>query len=130
MTSATACTTTKEKSMKRFTIRKKTFVYRNSMIAGSPVTKRFQMFCIFDRNWENERKCLSFRGYENTQYGQRVRSSYELRAAFKNGDKAKELCAQMNEESVKLGNPRSISFNCDNAWDWFDDKLEVTGFQK
>lgn len=116
--------------MKRFTIRKKTFVYRNSMLAGNPISKRFQMFCIFDRNWENERKCLSFRGYENSRCGQRMTGSYELRAAFKNETKAKELCAKMNEETVKLGNPRSISFNVDNTWDWFDEKLEVIGFQK
>lgn len=116
--------------MKRFTIRRKTFVYRNSMIAGNPISKRFQMFCIFARYWENERKCLSFRGYENSQYGQCMTGSYELRAAIKDEARAKELCAKMNEEYAKLGNPRSISFNVDNAWEWFDNDLKVTGFQE
>ena len=114
--------------MKRFTVRKKTFVYRNSMILGSPISKKFQMFCIVDHNWQNEHKSLSFRGYQSAT--RMALASRELRAALKNETKAKELCAQMNEESVKLGNPRSISFNVDNAWDWFNEKLEVTGFQK
>lgn len=116
--------------MNRFIIKKKTFVHRNTMLAGSPIDKSFKMFCIFDRDWQNERKSLSFRGYENSRYGQRLTGSCEYRAAFKDEAKAKALCAQMNEENAKLGNPLSISFNIDNAWEWFDKELEVTGFQK
>lgn len=116
--------------MKRFIIKKKTFVHRNTMLAGSPIDKSFKMFCIFDRNWENERKCLSFRGYENSQCGQRMASSYELRAAFKNDIDAKAVCQKMNELDVEHGSPKSISFNCDNAWGWFDEPVQITGFQK
>lgn len=114
--------------MKRFTIKRKTFFHRNTMLAGSPIDKRFKMFCIADRNWQDENKCLYFRGYQTSNSN--GRGGYEFRAAFKDEAKAKSLCAQMNEEYVKLGSPRSISFNVDNKWDWFDDKLEVTGFQK
>ena len=114
--------------MKRFTVRKKTFVYRNSMILGCPISKKFQMFCIVDHNWQNERKSLSFRGYQSATY--MAGASRELRAAIKDEARAKELCAKMNEEYAKLGNPRSISFNVDNAWEWFDNDLKVTGFQE
>lgn len=114
--------------MKRFTVRRKTFVHRNSMIAGSPVTKRFQMFCIADRNWKDENKCLSFRGYQSATH--MALASRELRAAFTNDIDAKAVCRKMNELDIEHGSPKSISFNCDNAWGWFDEPVQITGFQK
>lgn len=114
--------------MKRFTVRKKTFVYRNSMILGSPISKKFQMFCIVDRNWQNERKSLSFRGYQSATH--MALASRELRAAFKTDIDAKAVCKKMNELDIEYDSPKSISFNCDNAWGWFDESVQITGFQK
>lgn len=114
--------------MKRFTVRKKTFVYRNSMILGSPISKKFQMFCIVDHSWQNEHKSLSFRGYQSASH--MALASRELRAAFTNDIDAKAVCRKMNELDVEHGSPKSISFNCDNAWGWFDEPVQITGFQK
>ncbi len=114
--------------MKRFTVRKISFVYRNSMLAGNPICKSFKMTVIVDRQWQNGCKGLSFRGYEWST--RRVTGSSEFRAAFKDDAKAKEICKQMNELNEKYGAPTNIYFNADNAWDWFDKELEVIGFMK
>ena len=42
---------------KRFIVRPVKIVWRNSMIAGNPITRSFQKFGVYDRNWQNDNYC-------------------------------------------------------------------------
>ena len=41
----------------RFIVKKVKIVWRNSMIAGNPITRSFQKFGVYDRNWQNDNYC-------------------------------------------------------------------------
>ena len=42
---------------KRFIVKPVKIVWRNSMIAGNPITRSFQKFGVYDRNWQNDNYC-------------------------------------------------------------------------
>ena len=42
---------------KRFIVKPVKIVWRNSMTAGNPITRSFQKFGVYDRNWQNDNYC-------------------------------------------------------------------------
>lgn len=77
----------------RFIVKPVKIVWRSSMIAGNPITRRFQKFGIFDRNWESD----SF--YCPNPGGQFLSSSNgrKYRVVLENKDLATKLANKMNE---------------------------------
>ena len=41
----------------RFIVKPVKIVWRNSMLAGNPISNSFKKFGIYDRNWESDRFC-------------------------------------------------------------------------
>ena len=100
----------------RFTVRKVKCCYRNSMIAGNPITHSFERFGIYDKDWNNDR----FRGLsafnnvlKNKNQSGKFRRLYDTR------EEADAAAAEMNRLWNECGRPAMIKFN-----DWGEIKLE------
>lgn len=87
--------------MKRFIVKKVKIVWRNSMLAGNPISRSFTKFGVFDRNWEHDRYCCCPRpgGEWSTNNGQ----SRKYRIVVDDEDKAKRIAAKMNELAEAIG---------------------------
>ena len=96
--------------MKRFKVKRFKLVHRNSMIRGNPVDKRFEVYGIADVKWESSRHAsCSFYGYEKNNG---MKHDPQLRAIFRDGMLAKDVCSKMNELDKQYGHPRDIGFKC------------------
>ena len=79
----------------RFIVKKVKIVWRNSMIAGNPISNSFTKFGVFDRNWESDRFCCCPRpGGEWTSNNGQYR---KYRIVVDDEAKAKRIAAKMNE---------------------------------
>jgi hypothetical protein len=78
----------------RFAVKPVKVVWRSSMIVGNPITRRFQKFGIYDRNWEND---YSF--YCPNPGGEFLSpiNGQKYRVVFDNKDLAIKLANKMNE---------------------------------
>jgi len=87
--------------MKRFIVKKVKIVWRNSMIAGNPVTRSFTKFGVYDRNWQHDRWCCCPRpnGEWSTNNGQ----SRKFRLVLDEEAKAKCVADKLNELSKSIG---------------------------
>ncbi len=100
--------------MKRFIVKKVTVVWRNSMIAGNPVTHRFQKFGVYDRNWENDHYCCCPRpgGEWATNNGQ----YRKYRIVVDDEAKAQKLADKFNNlvSMIQNGDTSQVQFGV--AW--------------
>lgn len=80
--------------MKRFIVKKVTVVWRNSMIAGNPVTRRFQKFGVYDRNWADDHYCCCPRpGGDFVSQA----NYHKYRLVVDDNDMAQKVADRMNE---------------------------------
>ena len=79
----------------RFIVKKVKIVWRNSMIAGNPISHSFMKFGVFDRNWKSDHFCNCSRpdGEWATNNGQ----YHKYRIVVDDEAKAKRIAAKMNE---------------------------------
>lgn len=79
----------------RFIVKKVKIVWRNSMLAGNPISRSFTKFGVFDRNWESDHFCRCPRpgGEWTSNNGQ----SRKYRIVVDDEAKAKRIAAKMNE---------------------------------
>ena len=99
---------------KRFIIKQVKIVWRNSMIAGNPITRSFKKFGIYDRNWQEDRYCHCPRpcGEWATNNGQHRK----YRLVVDNEDFAKTIAERMNSLLQSIPNVRCIDFNGISSW--------------
>lgn len=103
----------------RFSVRKVKCCYRNSMIAGNPITKSWESFGIFDKGWQYD----NFRGLSpfNNVLKNKMQSG-KFRRLCETQEEAQKAAAEMNRLWNNCGCPEMIKFN-----DWGDDvKVEKT----
>ena len=100
--------------MKRFTVKKVKIVWRNSMLAGNPISRSFTKFGVFDRNWESDRFCCCPRpgGEWATNNGQ----YRKYRLVVDDEAKANRIAAKLNElvSMVHNGDTSEVDFGV--AW--------------
>ena len=79
----------------RFIVKKVKIVWRNSMLAGNPISRSFMKFGVFDRNWESDDfcHCPSPSGEWASNSGQ----AHKYRIVVDNEAKAKRIAEKMNE---------------------------------
>lgn len=99
---------------KRFIVKPVKIVWRNSMIAGNPITQSFKKFGVYDRNWEHDRYCCCPRpgGEWATNNGQ----SRKYRVVVDNEDLAKNIAEKMNTLLQTVPNVQRIDFNGISSW--------------
>ena len=78
-----------------FNVKKVKIVWRNSMLAGNPISRSFTKFGVFDRNWESDDFCRCPRpggewASNNGQYR-------KYRIVVDDEAKATRIAAKMNE---------------------------------
>ena len=93
----------------RFIVKPVKIVWRNSMIAGNPISRSFKKFGVFDRNWQNDSYCFC-----PNPGGQFVADwqARKYRIVVDDETKAKRIAAKMNElvGLVSSGPDCSINF--------------------
>ena len=79
----------------RFIVKKVKIVWRNSMLAGNPISRSFTKFGVFDRNWESDSWCSCPRpgGEWATNNGQ----ARKYRIVVDDEAKAQRIAEKMNE---------------------------------
>ena len=79
----------------RFIVKKVKIVWRNSMLAGNPISRSFTKFGVFDRNWESDDFCRCPRpGGEWTSNNSQA---CKYRIVVDDEAKAKRIAEKMNE---------------------------------
>ena len=107
------------KNTTRFSVRKVKCCYRNSMLAGNPITKSWESFGIFDKGWQYD----NFRGLSpfNNVLKNKMQSG-KFRRLYDSPDEAQKAADEMNRLWEACGKPDMIKFN-----DWGDEvKVEKT----
>lgn len=94
----------------RFIVKPVKIVWRSSMIMGNPVTRSFQKFGIYDRDWQNDSfYCPNPGG----QFASPI-NGQKYRVVLDDKDLATKLADKMNElfnDKVKSGMPiKSVKF--------------------
>ena len=93
----------------RFIVKKVKIVWRNSMLAGNPISRSFIKFGVYDRNWEYDHFCSCPRpgGEWATNNGQ----SRKYRLVIDEEDKAKHITSKLNELTTAIdGEEYAIKF--------------------
>lgn len=93
----------------RFTVRKVKCCYRNSMIAGNPITKLFEMFGIYDKGWQTDR----FGGlspFENVLKN-KMQSRKFRKQLYRTEEEARKDAEEMNRLWDNCGRPEMIQFS-------------------
>ena len=88
----------------RFIVKKVKIVWRNSVLAGNPISRSFTKFGVFDRNWESDHfcRCPQPGGEWASNNGQ----SRKYRIVVDDEAKAKRIATKMNElVSLVSGGP-------------------------
>ena len=88
----------------RFIVKKVKIVWRNSMLAGNPISRSFTKFGVFDRNWESDHFCCCPRpgGEWMSNNGQ----ARKYRIVIDDEAKAQRIATKMNElVSLVSGGP-------------------------
>lgn len=98
----------------RFIVKPVKIVWRNSMLAGNPISNSFKKFGIYDRNWESDRFCCCPRpgGEWATNNGQ----YRKYRLVVDDEAKADRIAAKLNElvSMIQNGNTSEVDFGV--AW--------------
>ena len=92
----------------RFIVKPVKIVWRNSMLAGNPISCSFTKFGVFDRNWQNDGYCFC-----PNPGGSFVRDwqARKYRLVLDEEDKAKRIADKLNELSVAInGDKCEIEF--------------------
>lgn len=95
------------KTPTRFSVRKVKTCYRNSMIAGNPITVRFNRFGVFDKGWQKDQEYI--RGFGETFVNSM--NARKFRRVCQTETEAQALCDQMNKLWIDCGQPEMIRFN-------------------
>ena len=98
----------------RFIVKKVKIVWRNSMLAGNPISRSFTKFGVFDRNWKSDHFCCCPRpgGEWATNNGQ----YRKYRLVVDDEAKADRIAAKLNElvSMIQNGNTSEVDFGV--AW--------------
>lgn len=78
----------------RFVVKSVKVVWRSSMIAGNPITRSFQKFGVYDRNWKNDH--LFYCPNPGGEFLSPI-NGQKYRVVFDNKDLAIKLANKMNE---------------------------------
>ena len=94
----------------RFIVKKVKIVWRNSMIAGNPISHSFTKFGVFDRNWESDDFCRCPR--PGGEWASNNGQARKYRIVVDDEAKAKRIAEKMNElvGSVSDGSVCMIDF--------------------
>ena len=94
----------------RFIVKKVKIVWRNSMIAGNPISRSFTKFGVFDRNWESDNFCRCPR--PGGEWASNNGQARKYRIVVADEAKAKRIAEKMNElvGSVSDGSVCMIDF--------------------
>ena len=108
---------------KRFIVKPVKIVWRNSMLAGNPITQSFKKFGVYDRNWEHDHYCCCPRpgGEWATNNGQ----SRKYRVVVDNEDLAKKVAEKMNALLQTMPNVQQIDFNGISSWMKSADEITI-----
>ena len=114
--------------MKRFIVKKVKIVWRNSMIAGNPITRSFTKFGVFDRNWENDRYCCCPRpgGEFATNNGQ----WRKYRVIVDDEAVAKKIAEKLESLLKMVPGTKQIDFNGLSTWISSDETIEKISIKK
>ena len=98
---------------KRFIVKPVKIVWRNSMIAGNPITRSFKKFGIYDRNWQEDRYCHCPRpcGEFTTQMASR-----KYRVVVDNEELAKQIAEKLEALFRSVPNAKQIAFDGISSW--------------
>ena len=105
------------KNPTRFTVRKVKCCYRNSLVAGNPITKSFEMFGIYDKGWEYDNFCC-LSPFENVLKNKTQSRKFRERL-FRLAEDARKAADEMNRLWESCGRPEMIKFN------YWGDELQV-----
>ena len=107
---------------KRFIVKPVKIVWRNSMLAGNPISRTFKKFGVYDRNWQEDRYCCCPRpgGEWATNNGQ----CHKYRVVVDNEELAKSIAERMNALLQTAPNVQKIDFNGISSW--INDANEIT----
>ena len=99
---------------KRFIVKPVKIVWRNSMIAGNPITRSFKKFGVYDCNWKNDHFCsCPYPGGEWTTHNGQAR---KYRVVIDDEDLAKAVASKMNSLLQMVPNAKCIEFNGISSW--------------
>ena len=79
----------------RFIVKKVKIVWRNSMIAGNPISRSFTKFGVFDCNWESDDFCRCPR--PGGEWASNNGQARKYRIVVDDEAKAKRIAEKMNE---------------------------------
>ena len=79
----------------RFLVKKVKIVWRNSMLAGNPISRSFTKFGVFDRNWESDDFCRCPR--PGGEWASNNGQARKYRIIVDDEAKATRIAAKMNE---------------------------------
>ena len=79
----------------RFIVKNVKIVWRNSMIAGNPISRSFTKFGVFDRNWESNNFCRCPR--PGGEWASNNGQARKYRIVVDDEAKAKRIAEKMNE---------------------------------
>ena len=84
------------------------------MIAGNPITRSFQKFGVYDRNWKEDWYCSCPRpcGEWATNNGQ----SRKYRVVVDNEELAKQIAEKLETLSRNVPNAKRIAFEGISSW--------------
>ena len=85
----------------RFIVKPVKIVWRNSMIAGNPISRSFKKFGVYDRNWQNDGYCFCPNPGGSFVQNWQAR---KYRLVLDEEDKAKRIADKLNELSVNCLN--------------------------
>ena len=92
----------------RFSVRKVKCCYRNSMIAGNPITHSFERFGIYDKEWNSDRFC-GLSAFNNVLKNKM--QSEKFRRLYNTRKEADAAAAEMNRLWDNCGRPAMIKFS-------------------
>lgn len=93
---------------KRFTVRKVKTCWRNSMIAGNPIVRRFEKYAVEDRDWMNDR--FSGLPFHESFVNQHA-NTRKYRRLCDTKEEATDIAEQMNHLFEVAGKPTMIRFS-------------------
>lgn len=98
----------------RFIVKKVKIVWRNSMLAGNPISRSFTKFGVFDRNWESDHFCCCPR--PGGEWASNNGQSRKYRIVVDDEAKANRIAAKFNElvSTVHNGETSQVDFGV--AW--------------
>lgn len=84
----------------RFIVKPVKIVWRNSMLAGNPISRSFTKFGVYDRNWQNDGYCWCPNPDGSFVQDWQARM---YRIVVNEKDKAKRITSKLNELATAIG---------------------------